>query len=121
MARDKRWPSKWWFWAFPTLGALYIGVFVLLLPTLSGCSLRPPPRRFLVVYATPALTLFERVAEPAFAAIGIEDQSGALLLALALCEIVALLVGLAVYGAAALVSAVVPGENGGEGERTDGS
>ena len=126
MAPESHWPSKWWFWLVPALATCYLLLLLLifLLVGLWGLSAPAPLVEVALVLVQPAAHFIQWVVEPVMDAIHL-DPSDHQLLAVALIvvmwELTAALVGLLVYGAAALVYAIVPGENGGEGGRTDGS
>jgi len=115
MARGKKWPSKWWFWGLPLAANLCLVPFILVLrarwyPGMSGI------RGVLAEWVDLPAGLFQsNVVYP----IGVALQMGRgaaawAALFVGLWELSALAIGLAVYGGAKLIYAIVP-EPGREG------
>ncbi len=122
MAREKRWPSRWWFWGpFLALNLyLFIGLFDPLSLYASGGPAREAILNFLYL---PLRFVGDSFVDPIAEALDLYEGNLAVYVGVlaASYELAAAVVGLVVYGAAALVYLIIPGENGGEGERNDGS
>ena len=112
MARGDKWPSRWWFWAFPALANAYLLPLVMLAFLVSRFP--SPLLDGFEVIAVPFQFFLDNIVQPTFREWGWFDPTD-LLLALGLWELAALLVGLVAYGGALLVHAIV-GEPGREGE-----
>ncbi len=118
MARASKWPSKWWFWGVPALANLYL-LLTLAIP-FAMAPLSARLRTYMWdVYDTlvlPAQLFGERVVEPVLEAWHMEYNIAlTITVGLGLWELAAVVVGVAVYGGALLVHAIV-GEPGREGE-----
>ena len=104
MAREKRWPSRWWFWSVPILANVYLvlvcavfwavrsGVFT---GVFTG-RLRTFLHRAVAAFFLPAFFFIENAVEPLFKAtdLGPGDELLAITLAVALWELAAVAVGL---------------------------
>lgn len=117
MPRSDRWPSRWWFWAFPAVANLY--VLLLVVPWIVADEVRLPLlRRVTEFVAGPAVLFLVAIVKPVLGnwagPWGLPDAPD-LLVGLGLWELAAVLMGLGAYGGALLVHAIV-GEPGREGE-----
>lgn len=113
MARTHEWPSKWWFWAFPAVANLYVALLVVL--WIVSDEVRLPLLRLVTEFvAGPAVLFLVAIVKPVLGIRGLPSDSD-LLIGLGLWELAAVVVGMAVYGGALLVYAIV-GEPGREGE-----
>ena len=108
MAGSDRSPSAWWFWGFPGLANAYLLPLVML-AFLVARSPSPALDRFEVI-AVPFQFFLDNMVQPMLGEWGWFDPAD-LLLALAMWELAAVVLGLVCYGAAALVYAIVPSDS----------
>ena len=124
MASRHRWPSRWWFWG-PVIGAnLYLLALYLLPPfPFWGRPSVPLPLFVYRVLIGPVDLFSEFVGRPVMDALGpevFEDPLTTYAIGMALWELVAVVLGLACYGAVLLVCAIVPdGPDSGGRERSN--
>ena len=131
MAREKRWPSKWWFWSVPILAHLYLALcFAVFWALRRGVfarfftgGLRSFLDRAARASLVPALLFNGRVLGPLVELLNVDVGSLKIAVAIGMGvgELCAVVGGLLLYGGAALVSVMVQGERGGERGRTDGA
>ncbi len=123
MGSGDRWPSRWWFWAFPAVANLYVALLVVSWQVAMAGRvplLRVPAQ----LVMAPAYCFMLAVVRPLVTkwrgAWGLPTDSD-LLIGLGLWELGAVLTGLAVYGVASLLYAIIPGEGGKGKKPSDGS
>ncbi len=133
MAREKRWPSRWWFWIVPILANVYLALFFAALWALEcgvfrGGVFTGRLRTFLHLAARvsilPAKLFVDGLFGPLMEVLNVDARSlgepAALVLISGLWELCAVAAGLLVYGAAALVCVIVPREESGQEGSADG-
>jgi len=118
MAREKRSPSRLWFWALPVLANAYL---VLLLIFGFIARLLPPwwAKQVAHVLLMPLL-LAEFVVEPVLEPLEPMSLPVAFAVGLGAWEALAFVMGLVCYGAVLLVYAIVPADSA-EGKQGNGS
>ncbi len=125
MAQVSRWPSRWWFWGILILGNVYLVVPVVHLMSQDRGSfvglISPEVEGVVRVLATPAFLFAKYVVMPvARDWQPWQGEAKLIVIALTTWEVAAVVLGLVLYGAVALVHAILP-EIRSDGEaRTDG-